>query len=157
MEWKGLVSFMELQFYSFLNKLKTFLKDGLEMLFYLKFRIFSLFFDKLSLHSVFAHFCYCKRVCDKKTTERHCELCSRIYPQIFDYYNTFEDIIIDNLDFPEDFSKFFRETLLISLDVCYDHSYFINLQKAKIYKCMYFKFIRNPRKRFQKMLSVLVR
>ena len=92
----------------------------------------------------------------KKTTARYCELCSQIYPQIFDSQKL-EDIIIDNLDFPEDFSKFFRETLLISLDVCYDHSYFINLQKAKIYKCMYFKFIRNPRKRFQKMLSVLVR
>ena len=59
--------------------------------------------------------------------------------------------------FSKIFLNFFRETSLISPDVCYDHNYFINLRKAKIYECTYFKFIRNLRNIFQEFLSVLTR
>ena len=77
-------------------------------------------------------FCYCKRVCDKKNYSALLWTLFLDLSSHFDSNNTFEDIIlIDNLDFAEDFSNFFRETSLISLDVCYDHSYFINLRKAK--------------------------
>ena len=97
---------------------------------HLNLRIYFLFFNKFSLYSIATHFYFCKRVCDsKKVTECYCELCSGVYPQIFDLHNTFEDIAIDSRDFSDDFCKFFPP--LISLDVCYDSGYFINTRKIK--------------------------
>ena len=52
---------------------------------------------------------------------------------MFDQHNTFQDIIIDTHNFSNDFCKFFKS--IISLDICFDGGYFINMQKAKIYKC----------------------
>ena len=74
---------------------------------------------------------------------------------MFDQHNTFQDIIIDTHNFSNDFCKFFKS--IISLDICFDGGYFINMQKAKIYKCLYFHFIRNPSKLFLKFLSILIR
>ena len=71
----------------------------------------------------------------KKVSECYCELCSRVYPQILDLHNTFEDIIIGNHDFSDDFCKLFKS--LISLDVCFDSGYFINMQKAKLYRSFF--------------------
>ena len=120
----------------FLNKIKTVLKNDLETFLYLKFRICFLFFDKLSLNSSFEHFCYCKKVCIlKKSVNVVVNFVLGVYPQIFDLHNTFEDIIIDKHDFSDDFCKFFKS--LISLDVCFDSGYFINMRKAKLYRCIF--------------------
>ena len=107
---------------------------------------------------MFAHFCYCKRICDqKKTNEFQSEFCSRVFPQIFDNHNTFEDIIIDERDFPEGLNKLFEKDSLFSLSICYNHALCINIQRAKLYKCKYFIFITKPKKLSKRFLLRLLR
>ena len=91
--WNRVLSF---NFTIFLNKVKKKLEDDLEIFLYLNFRFYSFVFSNLSLYLVFSHFCFCKRTCDhKKSRECYCHFCSQIYPQIFDNYTAFQDIIID--------------------------------------------------------------
>ena len=133
-------------------------KDDLANSFYLKFKILSSIFHNLSLHSVFAHFCYCKRTCDqKKANEFYCEFCSQIFRQIFDHRNAFEEIIIDKRDFPEGLNKFFEKDLLFPLDVCYNNALWINTPRVKLYKCTYCTFIRKRKKLHKWFLNVLIR
>ena len=42
-----------------------------------------------------------------------------ISPHIFGMHNTFQDIIIDETDFTDDFNEFFYKRSLMNLDVCY--------------------------------------
>ena len=141
-----------------LNRVIKNLEDDLEILLHLKFRFYSFVFSNLSLYSVFSHFCFCKRVCDqKKFSECYCQICSRIYSQIFDNHNIFQDIVVDEQDFTREFNNFLQKTSLFSLNVCHDHTLFIDSKKAKIFKCTYFSFINMPTKLFKSFLSVLIR
>ena len=95
-------------FSNFLKRLREMLKDDLEIFFYLRFQIYSFIFINLALYSVFAHFCFCKRTCDKKKSrERYYIFCYRIYLQIFDDERIFNDIIIGERDFTPEFNEFF--------------------------------------------------
>ena len=63
---KTWVSVLDVNFSNFLNRLREVLKDDLEIFCYLKSRFYS-FIINLSLYSVFAHLCFCKRTCNKKS------------------------------------------------------------------------------------------
>ena len=90
------------------------------------------FFPNLSIYSVFSYFCFCKRTCDeKKSSECYCQFCSRIYPQIFDNHNTFQDIIADERDFTREFNNLLQKTSLFSLDICHDETLFIDAKKLR--------------------------
>ena len=142
----------------FLNRVKRNLEDDLEIFLYLKFRFCSFVFPNLSLYSVFSHFCFCKRTCaQKKSSESYCQFCPRIYPQIFNNHNTFQDIIVDERDFTCEFNNFFQKTSLFSLNICHDHVLFIDSKKTKIFNCAYFGFIKKPTKLLKSFFSVLIR
>ena len=80
----------------FLKDLKKNLQDDLEIYFYLKFRFYSFVLSNLSLFSIFSHVCFYKKCGDyKKSYEQYCQFYSELYPQIFDYGDFFNDIIID--------------------------------------------------------------
>ena len=116
----GIVSWV-LIFLFFLNRIKRDLEDDLEIFLYLKFIFYSFVFFSLSLYPVFSRFCFCRRTCDqKKSSECYCQFWCRIYLQIFDNHNTFQDIIVDERDFTREFNNFFQKTSLSSLDVCHD-------------------------------------
>ena len=104
--WNKILS---INFFNYLGRLRKELQDDLETFLYLRYRLSSFILDnRISLHMAFAHFCFCKRTCDKRNSkERYCKLCSRIYPQIFDEYQYLDDIIIDDRDFSGSFTKFF--------------------------------------------------
>ena len=149
---------LSINFSIFLHELKKNLNNDLVNFFYFRFRIFSSIFHKLPLHSVFAHFCYCKRICDqKKTNEFYCEFCSRVFPQVFDNHIIFEYIIIDECDFSEGLNKLFEKDSPFSLRVCYNHALSINTPRAKLYKCTYFTFIRKPKKLYKRFLLSMLR
>ena len=116
-------------------------------------------FFPIFLYIQFFHiFVFCKRKCNlKKSTEHYCEFCSRIYPQLFDSYVAFQDIIIDERDFTLEFNKFFEKTLLFFLDVCLNHTFFMDPKKAKIFKCAYFNFKKTPKNLFKAFLTILIR
>ena len=121
--WDPVLSF---NFSIFLNRVKK-LEDDLGIFLYLKFRCYSFVFSSLSLYSVFSQFCFCKRTCDqKKSSGCYCQFCSPIYPQVFDNHNTFQDIIVDEQYFTREFNNFFQKTSFFSLDVCHDHTLFID-------------------------------
>ena len=108
--WVRVLSF---NFSIFLNRVKRTLEDDLDIFLYLKFRFYLFVFSNLFLHSVFLHFYFCKKKCDhKKSTEHYCEFCSWIYPQLFDSYVAFQDIIIDDRDFTLGFNKFSEKASL---------------------------------------------
>ena len=153
--WGRVFSF---NFSIFLNTVKKNLEDDLEISLYLQFKFYSFVFSNLSLYSVFSHFCFCKRSFDqKKSSECYCQFCSRIYPQILDNHNIFQDIFVDELGFTREFNKLFRTTSLFSFYVCHDHALFINSKKAKIFNCTYFSFIKTSAKLFKSFISVLIR
>ena len=122
----------------------------MEIFLYLKFRFYSFVFSNLSLYSVFSHFfffLFCKRTCDQnKSRECYCQFCSRIYPQIFDNHNTFQDIIVDERYFACKINNFFQKTSLFSLDFCHNYTLFIDSKKGKIFNCTYFSFVKTPTK-----------
>ena len=130
--WDRVLSF---NFSIFLNRVKRNLEDDLEIFLYLKFRFYSFVFSNLSLYSVFSHFfffLFCKRTCDQnKSRECYCQFCSRIYPQIFDNHNTFQDIIADERDFTHEFNNLLQKTSLFSLDICHDDTLFTDAEKLR--------------------------
>ena len=131
MKNSGIVSWV-LIFLFFLNRVKRHLEDNLEIFLYLKFGFYSFVLSNLSLYSVFSHFCFCKRTCDqKKSNECYCQFCSRIYPQMFDNHNNFQDIIADERDLTREFNYFFQKTSLFSLDLCQDHALFVDSKKLR--------------------------
>ena len=104
----------------------------MEIFFYLKFRFYSFVFSNLSLYLVFFTFLILqKNLRPEKSNECYCQFCSRIYPEIFDNHNTFQDIIVDEQDFTCEFNNFFQKTSLFFLDVCHDHTLFIDSKKLK--------------------------
>ena len=120
--WNRLLSF---SFSIFLNKLKKI--RGWFGNFFI-FKVSFICFSNLSLYSVFAHFCFCKRTCEKKKSRKcYFQFCSWIYPQIFDNHTTFQDIIVYERDFTPEFNRFLRTTSPFSIDVCHDHAFFMDL------------------------------
>ena len=127
----GIVSWV-LIFLFFLNRVKRNLKDDLDIFLYLKFRFYLFVFFNPFLHSVFLHFYFSKKKCDhKKSTEHYCEFCSWIYPQLFDSYVAFQDIIIDDRDCTLGFNKFSEKTSLFFFDIRLNHAFFIDAKKLR--------------------------
>ena len=88
-------SILDKNFSTFVVNVRDVLKDDFGIFYHLKSRLYSFVFNNLSLYSIFAHFCFFKRTCNKrKHKERCCNFCSRIYAQIFDDENVFHDIIV---------------------------------------------------------------
>ena len=141
--WDCVLSF---NFSVFSNRVKRNLEDNLEIFLYLKFRFYSFVFSNLSLYSVFSHFCFCKRTCDqKRSSECQCQFCSRIYLQIFDNHNIFQDIVVDEPDFTREFDNFFQKTSLFSLDVCqYFNNLFDSMKSPENYTATCYKIINDP-------------
>ena len=58
---------LNINFSNYLGKVRKELQDDLETFLYLRYRLSSFILDnRISLHMAFAHFCFCKRTCDKK-------------------------------------------------------------------------------------------
>ena len=58
-------------FSNFLGRLREELQDDLETFLSLSYRLYSFILDnRLSLHTTFVDFCFCKRTCDKKKVKR---------------------------------------------------------------------------------------
>ena len=58
-------------FSNFLDRLREELQDDLETFLYLSYRLYSFILDnRLSLHTTFVDFCFCKRTCDKKKSQK---------------------------------------------------------------------------------------
>ena len=115
---------------------------------YINYKLFSSIIFDLLLFSVFNHFCFCKRSCDFNSDDTYVdqpyEQCSLIYPQIFDMHNTFQDIIIDERDFTDDFNKLFYKLSLMNLDVCYTGTFFNKRFRDKTACCQNFILICCP-------------
>ena len=125
-------SIIEKNISTFLVNVRDVLKDDFGIFYHLKSRLYSFVFNNLSLYSIFAHFCFCKRTCDnRKRKERYCNFCSRIYAQICNDENVFHDIIIDEEDFISQFNEFFKGMSIFSLDVCHTHSLYFCTKKLK--------------------------
>ena len=93
------------------------------VLFYINYKFFSSIIFDLLLFFVFNYYYFCKRSCDFNSDGTYvnqlCEQYSLIYPQIFDMRNTFQDIIIDEKNFTDNFNKLFYKRSLMNLDNCY--------------------------------------
>ena len=154
---KVLDQLLKQNFDRFLKDLKKNLQDNLEIYFYLKFRFYSFVLSNLSLFSIFSHVCFYKKCGDyKKSYEQYCQFYSELYPQIFDYGDFFNDIIIDEWDFTEKFNRFYLKTSFFHLDVCNDPAW-IERYKSKVFGCMYFKKIKTAVKFFEFFASILMR
>ena len=113
----------------FLNKVKM---DDLEIFLYLNLDFIHYFFSNFSLYSVFFTFLFLQKNLwpEKINWEYYCQFCSRIYLQIFDNHNTFQEIIVDEQDFTREFKNFFRKNLFFSVVICHDHARFIDSKKS---------------------------
>ena len=84
----GIVSWVLVFLFLFLNRVKNNFEDDLEIFLYLKFRFFFICFSNLSLYSVFSHFCFCKKLVTKKN------LVSVIVNSVLELIRKFLTIII---------------------------------------------------------------
>ena len=89
--------------------------------------------------------------------DQPCEQCSLIYSQIFDMHNTFQEIIIDERGFTDDFNELFYKRSLMNLDVSHTGTFFIKRFRDKTTSCQNLILICSPRNIFSKFLSVLLR
>ena len=71
-----------------------------------------------------------------------------ISPHIFGMHNTFQDIIIDETDFTDDFNELFYKCSLMNLDVCYTGTFFNQRFRDKTASCQNFILICSSRSLF---------
>ena len=143
--WNRLLSF---SFSIFLNKLKK-IKGWFGNFFI--FKVSFICFSNLSLYSVFAHFCFSKRTCEKKNLE------SAIANSVLEFIHKFLIIILLFKTL-----LFMKEILLLSLIDFFKKLHlflltFMALKTVKIFRCTNFTFIRAPNKLFKAFLSILMR
>ena len=72
-------------------------------------------------------------------------------------HNIFQDVIIDERDFTDDFDKLFYNRSLMNLDVFHTGTFFNKRFKDKTTSCQNFISISGPRSLFTKFLSILLR
>lgn len=136
-------SYLKQTFFCFLGRVRNLLKDGFGIFYNFKFKSYSFDFNKLSLHSIFTHFCFCKRSCDKRECKkRSCNFCARIYAKIFNDENVFHDIIIDGRDITPQFNEFFKGISIFPLDVCHSHLLFMYANKLKFFHVHMLKILK---------------
>ena len=119
----------------------------------------TLFFNNPSLYSIFAHFFFCKRTCDKKKQNIK-NVIVIFVPEFILKFLTVEMLFMISLLMNEilfvSSMNVLRKSLFFSWYMSYSFIIYLR-KKAKIFGCTYGKDIKSPNKLFRAFLNILIR
>ena len=123
-----------------------------ELLLHLRLRAFlPTVLSRVNIFSAFDHMFFCPRSCDK--VKVFCRYCSAINVVKRDDVRIFQDIVIDERDFTEEFIRFVARRLTFTLNLFDSHSFWI----SKKPHCLKFEQLKRPQQLFIYFLSMLIR